>query len=185
MNTREIFFIIGNEGKYSEIAALVPGLQRVSMDLPEVQSLDPNEVVGEKLREAAGQSPERSFIVEDTSLSLACLNGFPGPLIKWFMQSLGCAGIAELCLHYGNTAAWSETVIGLKLAGENEPFFFNCRLKGTIVVPQGDGGFGWDPIFVPEGETLSLAETKQINPGPPRMRREAGEKLAAFLSSFQ
>jgi non-canonical purine NTP pyrophosphatase (RdgB/HAM1 family) len=177
----KLYFITGNEGKFAEVSASVPGLERISLDLPEIQSLDPQEVIAAKLRRARKYNAERAYIVEDTGLHLACLNGFPGPLVKWLLESVGCVGIAGLCQKYDNFEAAAETVIGLRLPDFEEPEFFHGHLKGRIVSMDGSGGFGWDPIFVPEGENQTLASMKSDKPTIPKMRREAAEQLAQFI----
>jgi len=179
-----VFFITGNEGKFREVAAIIPGVDRIVLDLPEIQELDPCEVIAAKLRRARKFNPDCAYIVEDTGLHLACLNGFPGPLVKWLLQSVGCGGIADFCGKFGHFEAWAETVIGLRIPGAEEPRFFRARLDGRIVPPNGSGGFGWDSIFVPDGETMSLAATKAKSPGPPAMRREAAEGLARYLKEI-
>jgi inosine/xanthosine triphosphate pyrophosphatase family protein len=64
-----LYFITGNAGKFTEIAAIVPGLHQLKLDLDEIQSLDPKVVIEHKLKQAAAQH-DGEFIVEDTSLSL-------------------------------------------------------------------------------------------------------------------
>ena len=90
------------------------------------------------------------YIIEDTSLYFDCLNGLPGPLIKWFLEKLGDKKLSEIVEKLGDDSAEAKTIIGyMDEAGNIE--YFEGSIKGKIVLPQGEGGFGWDKIFMPDG----------------------------------
>ena len=90
---KNLYFITSNDDKFREFKQLIPYIERLDIDLPEVQSLDPKVVIAEKLKVAQQKVSDGHFIVEDTSLYLNGLNGFPGPLIKWLTESVGNKGI--------------------------------------------------------------------------------------------
>ncbi len=142
-----IHFITGNPGKLKEVQAILPDVDNIDLDLPEIQEMDPQKVIAEKLKEATREQ-EGEFFCEDTSLYFECLNGFPGPLIKWLEKSLGIRGLWELVSKYDNHRAIAKTVIGY--SDGTDIHFFVGELRGKIVAPQGSG-FGWDPIFQPDG----------------------------------
>ncbi len=173
-----LYFITGNQGKLSEAQAIIDRVKSIDFDLPEIQELDPQEVIAEKLREAKKQK-DGEFFIEDTSVYFECLNGFPGPLIKWMSEALGNQGIYELVAKYDNNMALAKTVIGY-IDGE-EIKFFTGEMKGKIVEPRGVGGFGWDPIFEPEGFNKTLAEMTPEEKNKISMRKEALLKLKKFL----
>ena len=81
------------------------------MDLPEIQELDTKKIIEAKLDEAIKNNQGR-FFCEDTSLSIECLNGLPGPLIKWFIESIGNQGIWDLVKDKENKKAVGKTSIG-------------------------------------------------------------------------
>lgn len=151
-----IYFVTGNEYKFSEAQALIANLKQVNIDLPEEQSLDPQLVIAKKL-EVGRTKCEGPLIVEDTSLYLDGLNGFPGPLIKWMLHAVGNKGIYELCQNINNRRAIAKTVIGYD-DGNGDVKFFEGVIHGTIVEPYGNEGFGWDPIFQPDGISETYAE---------------------------
>jgi inosine/xanthosine triphosphate pyrophosphatase family protein len=64
-----LWFITGNQDKLREVQVLIPGVQGIDLDLPEIQELDPHKVIAAKLREAR-KYRSGAFLVEDTSLSL-------------------------------------------------------------------------------------------------------------------
>ena len=96
-----LHFITGNEYKLKEAQMIVPNIDNITLDLPEIQSLDQKEIIASKLKEATKEH-EGEFFIEDVSLYIECLNGFPGPLVKWFLKSLGTQGIADLVQKYNN-----------------------------------------------------------------------------------
>jgi non-canonical purine NTP pyrophosphatase (RdgB/HAM1 family) len=154
-----ITFITGNAGKFKEAQAILSGLVQLDVDLPEIQSLDPHEVIRAKLEEARKHGVAGAIVVEDTSLYIDALGGLPGPLIKWFLERLKAEGIAELVenLGKGNTAE-ARCVVGYLAEGALESQFFEGSMRGSIVAPRGAGGFGWDVIFQPEGSNKTLGE---------------------------
>jgi XTP/dITP diphosphohydrolase len=176
-----IRFISGNEHKASELREAIAGLAQADIDLPEIQSVDSRAVIAAKLLAAREKIREGAILVEDTALHLACLNGFPGALIKWMLESVGCEGIHRLCAAVGDCGAEARTVLGYLPEGSEEPQFFDDTLLGTICAPRGRNGFGWDPIFVPKGLEKSLAEMTEEELRSIKMRRRAAEKLVRFL----
>lgn len=168
-------FITGSAQKFREVEAVWPGIIRREVDLPEIQSLDPEEIIRHKL-EAARQLGVVPCLVEDTSLTIADWNGLPGPLIKWFIASLGVAGLAQLALAGGGpVAAEARTVVGAIDAG-GAPRFASGTVSGTIVSPRGEG-FGWDAIFEPTGSTKTFGEMSPAEKAIHSMRVRAIEAL--------
>jgi non-canonical purine NTP pyrophosphatase (RdgB/HAM1 family) len=149
-------FVTSNPNKLRELRVHLPGLEALDLDLPEIQSLDPHEIIKAKL-EAARTHTDEDLIVEDTSLTIDCLGRLPGPLIKHFITELGADGIARLVSGYGSdTRAEARTIIGY--ASGERIAFFEGSVRGRIVEPRGGPSFGWDPIFEPEGYDLTYAE---------------------------
>ncbi|ATB29895.1 non-canonical purine NTP pyrophosphatase [Melittangium boletus] len=158
----QLLFLTGNAGKLREIQAALPEVRAWDVDLPEIQSVDPRRVIEAKLLEATRLLPGQRLMVEDTSLSLDALGGLPGPLIKWFIAdgSLGLEGLADVAAARGNLQARATTWIGLlePSATGLSLRFFEGTVRGRIVRPVGQSGFGWDPIFQPEGADKTFAQ---------------------------
>jgi non-canonical purine NTP pyrophosphatase (RdgB/HAM1 family) len=181
MNT--LYFITGNDGKFREAKVLLPTLERLNVDLPEEQSLDAEYVIQKKL-EAARSQFNGQLIVEDTSLYLDGLNGFPGPLIKWMLQAVGADGIHSLTQKIHNKKAVAKTIIGYQRAPEAEIHFFVGEVDGAIVPPNGNEGFGWDSIFQPDGLNETFAEMGDEFKPEFSMRTRAFKKLQKYLEQF-
>jgi inosine triphosphate pyrophosphatase len=175
----KLFFVTTNPGKFEEVKAMLPEIEQLDIELPEIQDIDPNIVVAAKLREACWHA-EAMFIVEDTSLSLDCLNGFPGPLIKWVEKSIGNEGIYELTQKYQNTKATARTVFGFA-AFESEFQYFHGTIEGHIRKPSGDKGFGWDKIFAPGNSERTFAQMSADEKNEISMRKIALLQLKEYL----
>lgn len=177
-----LYFVTGNEGKYREAKVLLPELERINFDLPEEQTLDPQVVIARKLEVARAQHPDGALIVEDTSLYIDGLNGFPGPLIKWMLQAVGNQGISDLCQAIKNRSAIARTVVGYDAGDGSAVEFFEGSVDGQIVAPSGIDGFGWDEIFKPNGLDETFAEMGDDYKREFSMRTRAFEQLSEFLA---
>lgn len=177
------YFITGNLNKFKEIKAFLPSLQQLDIDLPEIQEVDAHEIIKAKLS-AAFIYKQDEFIVEDTSLYCDCLNGLPGPLIKWFLKSIGVEGLYNLTQTLGNSNAIAKTIIGYARSSD-ELYFFEGVLDGKLVAPRGSNGFGWDSIFVPNGYDKTLAEMSDDEKNEISMRRIALNKLVVFINDLK
>ncbi len=173
-----LYFITGNKNKFAEVKAIFPFVEQLVIDLPEIQEIDSEKIIEAKLQ-AALRHKEGEFIIEDTSLSFNCLNGLPGPLIKWFLQVMGREGLFNLVNKMGDDKAEAQTIIGYARRPE-EVYFFTGIIKGKIVAPRGNSNFGWDPIFQPEGFTKTFAEMNSEEKNDISMRRIALDKLKKF-----
>lgn len=174
-----LYFITGNKDKYKEVQAVLPQVEQLDIDLPEIQSLDAHEIIQAKLIEAQ-KHQTGEFIVEDNSLYLEGIKGLPGPLIKWFLKTVGNDGLYKMAEAFGNFNAEAKVVIGYSnIAGEIS--FFEGSTKGTIVPARGSEGFGWDPIFQPDGYTKTFAEMNPEEKNEFSMRRIAVNKLKEQL----
>ncbi len=171
-------FITGNKDKLAEVQSILGDVAGLDIDLAEIQSLDAHEIIQAKLEEAQ-KHHAGEFIVEDTSLYLTATNGLPGPLIKWFMKSIGNDGLYKMAEAFGNFEAEGKTIIGYSNSANNIQFF-EGSIKGTIVPPRGEG-FGWDPIFQPEGYTKTFGELTAEEKNAISMRKVAVEKLKEHL----
>jgi len=161
MDLDNLVFVTSNLGKLREAEAVLGrSLDHEGLDLPELQTLDLEEVVRGKAR-AAWRSLEQPVLVEDTSLELAGLGGFPGPLIRWLLVSVGPEGICTIANSFGDSRASARCLI-CATDGSTEVFGEGV-VEGCIAAsPRGEGGFGWDSAFVPsDGDGRSYGEMSE------------------------
>lgn len=173
-----LYFITSNENKFQEVKSIIPEIEQLDIKLPEIQDIDARKIIKAKLLEAL-KHKGGELIVEDTSLYFDCLNGLPGPLIKWFLETIGNEGLHDIAKNLGNNRAEAKTIIGY--AEGKKIHFFEGSIKGSIVKPKGDSNFGWDPIFQPLGFNKTFAEMTKDEKNSISMRRMALNKLKAFL----
>ena len=176
-----IKFITGNPNKFRESQAIIPELEQLNVDLDEIQELDAKKIMEHKLKEAFRHC-DGKFIIEDQGFYIECLNGLPGPLIRWFWQPLGVEKIARIVEFLGNNRAEAKTIIAYA-KNAKEVHFFEYALSGKVVRPRGKGGFGWDVIFQPDGYKETFGEMKEKHPGQPSpLRLGAYNQLKKFLA---
>jgi non-canonical purine NTP pyrophosphatase (RdgB/HAM1 family) len=182
---QQITFITGNAGKAEQVSRyLKMPVEHRKLDLIEIQSLDLAEVVADKARRAFEQIGA-PVLVEDTSLAFGALGRLPGPLIKWFFEELSCDGLCKLVDGYDDRSALATALFGyydgkqlLTLSGE---------LPGVIAAePRGNNGFGWDPVFIPDGDGnpghKTFAEMTPDEATTNSLRKHSLEKLKDALS---
>jgi inosine triphosphate pyrophosphatase len=173
----EIFFVTSSDEKYEEMREIIPNIGRLSLDLPEIQSLETKEIVNEKLRIAAELGYNNIF-VDDTALHIDSLSGLPGPLAKWFVAALGTDKLSKLAQ---GSKATALTIIGCRLA--NDEIVVQGVTEGSIVPPRGKLGFGWDAVFQPEGSEFTFAEMEAAEKKDFSMRVKAALAFRAVLKA--
>lgn len=176
-----IYFITGSENKFEEVKVIVPEVEQLKIDLPEIQGIDATKIVEKKLLHASEYRKNSELLVDDTSLYFNCLKGLPGPLIKWFEETLDHDGLVELVEKYGNNKARAETILGYT---KNEDYFlfFTGTVHGEIVRPRGEKKFSWDIIFKPDGYNKTFAEMTTEEKRAISPRGIAARKLKEFLT---
>ncbi len=187
-----ILFLTGNEHKLEEAKAILQGhdVEGGDLDLPEIQSLDPEAIIREKLEAArkllaedarsAERNEEAALMVEDVSAYVGN-TGLPGPFIKFFIETLGREGMVRFCRAFGTDRWTVHCHIGLLLPDKEGPMFFEGVVEGRVVDPRGESGFGFDPIFVPDGHAKTYAEMDAAEKNAISHRRKALERLETCL----
>lgn len=144
-------FITGNQNKADYLAASLGfALEHEKINLDEIQSADPREVIEHKVKQAY-EIIKRPVLVEDTSLGFAALGGLPGPFVKFFIEAEnGLENMCRMLDGFNDRGALASATYGYYDGITIR--FFTGQLGGFIVDhPKGSGGYGWDKIFAPEG----------------------------------
>jgi len=174
----KLYFVTGNKNKHDEAKAIIPELLQLDIDLPEIQEMNSQKIIESKLQ-AIKQEENGKYVVEDNSLVIEGMNGLPGPLIKWFLKSIGNEGLVKLSSVFGDKA---KAVVTIGYADENKNFLhFEGTIIGNIVSPRGENGFGWDSIFQPSGSDKTFAEMSLEEKTKYSMRAIAFKKLKENL----
>jgi XTP/dITP diphosphohydrolase len=157
----EALFVTSNPNKAREAAEILGvEMRSVGLDLPELQALDVAQVAVAKAAAARATlgDPDSPVLVEDSGLVIDAWNGLPGALTKWFLRSVGNEGLLKMLSGEENRSARAVCAVAIALADGSVRVFVG-EVEGNVAPePRGSGGFGWDPIFVPEGHTETYAE---------------------------
>jgi len=178
----EIVFITGNPKKLEELKRVLPenlDITHRALDLTEIQSLDPHEIVSHKLREAYEQIGQ-PVLVEDVSAELKSLNGLPGPFIKFFMQRLGDDALYKIAIENDEV----RIVCTMGYFDGTTEHIVDGEMQGTVVAPRGDGAFGFDPVIVPDGYDKTVAELGPKIKDEISHRRRATDAMVEVLSQL-
>ncbi|HID73985.1 MAG TPA: XTP/dITP diphosphatase [Thermoplasmata archaeon] len=173
-------FVTSNEGKFREAGLYLEPygveLEQVTVGYPEIQA----ETLEEVARYGADVLARRMdrFIIEDSGFFLDAQGGFPGVYSKFVHATIGLEGILRLV--GDDRRAHFESCI---LYHDGVPHIFRGDVRGHVAEePRGTGGFGYDPIFVPEGHDRTFAEMEPEEKNALSHRGRALAALAAFLA---
>lgn len=146
---QHVTFVTGNAHKAAYLAQyLWYPVDHIHMDLDEIQSTDLYEIVEHKVRQAY-QKTQKPVIVEDVSLEFHALGGLPGPFIKFFVEKTSLENICAMIPQHEQRKATARCVFGY--CDDQEVKLFEWYADGEIATePTGDGGYGWDKIFIPQ-----------------------------------
>lgn len=158
----QVSYITSNAGKFAEAKLILSSwnLIHTPLDIPEIQGSS-EEIVLEKAKKAL-EVVKTPFIVEDVSLHLSALDGFPGPYIKPMLSVLGPNGLYELVHRYGDYRA--TAVCQAVYFNPNLSEFILCRgvTEGSLVAPRigstEHGKINFNSIFKPLGCEKSIIE---------------------------
>jgi len=178
---RRLDFFTSNKSKVDEARLFLSPLGYSVVwrraDLVESQARTLGEVVKVKL--ASAPLDAGLAMVEDSGFFVHTLNGFPGVYSSYVFKTIGCDGILRLLGNLRRDAHF-EAVVGIRRRHETK--LFKGMVKGRIPAqPRGSEGFGFDPIFIPEGSTLTMAELPRAEKVKISHRTRALESLAEWL----
>jgi XTP/dITP diphosphohydrolase len=191
----ELILCSGNPGKLVELRALLPAGIRVRsltdvglpLDLPET---------GDTLEANALQKARYAFercglpcLADDTGLEVMALGGAPGVLSARYAGAAkdpvaNMALLLENLRGIDDRRARFRTVLAWVHAGGEE--LFEGEVRGTITEgPRGGGGFGYDPVFLPEMSDLTFAELPVAKKNAISHRGQAMWRFAQALHERQ
>ena len=189
-----LIFATNNVHKVSEIQSLLPKdinvitLQQagINIDIPE-----PYDTLQENANTKAKtifEITKQNCFSEDTGLEIDALNGAPGVhSARYASEDRNFNANIEKVLNNlkstENRSAQFRTVICL--IWEQKEYYFEGVCRGHIAEQNsGTAGFGYDPIFIPEGATKSFAEMTMDEKNSYSHRQKAVTQLFSFLQSI-
>jgi XTP/dITP diphosphohydrolase len=191
MQTDTLIFATNNQHKVEEIRSVIGAKfdiitlkdAGIDIDIPE-----PHDTISANASEKSKtifKLTQRNCFGEDTGLEVKMLKGEPG------VKSARYAGehknfdanIDKLLLKLNgitDRAAHFKTVISLMLNGAE--YLFEGVTEGKIINERkGSNGFGYDPVFIPEGSNKTFGEMEMVEKNLYNHRRKATDKLIEFL----
>jgi len=183
-----------NGGKAHEIAELLDGRFQIvtagTLGLPEPEEVEATFVGNAVLKaRAAADASGLIAIADDSGLSITALGGAPGIYsARWAQRADGRDFTTamdrveqEMIAAGGGDHAWFTSA--LAVAWPRGPVVaVEGRVDGRIIFPgRGVRGFGYDPIFTPEGETQTFGEMDPVRKNAMSHRARAFETLKAAL----
>lgn len=179
---KDLTFITGNQNKADFLAKhLGVTVEHHKLDLDEIQSLDPRTVVEHKVRQA-NRILQKPVLVEDAGLIFTAMGRLPGTFIKWFIEELGYDGLLRLANSLPDQTAVGRVCYGLYDGADLH--FFEGEMHGRIAAEaRGNGGFGFDPIFINDGFERTRAEMTEDEYAASSYRTPAIAGLREFLTS--
>jgi XTP/dITP diphosphohydrolase len=160
MSKDKLVLVTQNKHKLKELAPL---FSKYSVDF-ETTSLEKHEIRSYDIEEIAREAAKTAFeilqqpvVVDDTGFYVDALNRFPGSYAGIVLKFIGYDGILKLMKGKEERTSEFKTAVGF-YNGEHLESFIGS-MSGTIVdKAAGESGFGYDPIFVPDGFSTTYAE---------------------------
>jgi XTP/dITP diphosphohydrolase len=193
MNKLELVFATNNQHKLKEVQSMLTDFKIASLadincfvDIPETATT----IEGNAILKANFITEKYGLdcFADDTGLEVEALNKEPGVYSARYAgeNNNAEANMNKLLNNLENSTnrkAQFKTTIALNIQGKQ--FIFEGVCKGTILTEkQGDNGFGYDPIFMPDGFKTSFAEMTMKKKGKISHRGKAIEKLVTFLNKY-
>ncbi len=176
-----LYFASSNKHKFLEFRRMLEdlvNLRWLQVEYLEPQSDDLAEVAITSALWLSKYFPE-PFFLEDAGLFIKALDGFPGPYSSYIFNSLRNDGILKLMSGIEERKAVFSSIIALYV--RNSIITFEGRVAGYIAEEKKRGGWGFDPIFIPEGSNgLAFGELGEDKDRFSHRGRSAGE-LRKFL----
>ena len=198
LTSGKIIIASHNQGKVREIGDLLRplGLEVVSageLGLDEPEETGTSYIANAELKaHAAAQAANLPALADDSGLSVNALAGAPGIYsARWAGPdkdfSIAMKRVADALLMTSSQDRSAEFVCALSLAWpDGEVTSFEGRVSGQIIwPPRGDRGFGYDPIFVPDGHQISFGEMDPDKKHAMSHRARAFKQLVSLLKDDQ
>ena len=150
----DVIFASSNTHKYEEAEKILAEfgikLGFFQTELVEIQDDSLSKIALQKAENAYDKC-KKPVIIEDDGLFIDSLSGFPGPYSSYIFNTIGNNGILKLI---GDNRDAQFVAIIAFCDSSNEPTLFESSVAGTISKNIRDGGWGYDPIFIPKNQNL-------------------------------
>jgi len=154
----ELFFASSNSHKFEEAKRILSKMEidltLFKTELEEIQSDSLAQIATHKARDAYTKV-QKPVIIEDDGLFIDSLDGFPGPYSSYAYDTIGNKGILKLLENHKVRDAKFVAII--VYCNGDVIHLFESSIPGKISNIIEEGGWGYDPIFLPDGESKTYA----------------------------
>lgn len=164
LKNKDLYFVSSNPNKFREIEPILRqyGIvsQLIKMSIQEIQSESVHRIAEDKSTYAF-KHLLRPVVIEDDGFYISSLNGFPGQYSSFVYKTLGNQGILKLMLNKVNRRAYFLSVIAYNDGHTLK--MFSGKTQGMLSKVAAEGGWGFDPIFLPKNTNKTYAELSRLN----------------------
>ena len=179
----DVFFVSSNKHKYDEAKQILADfgikIGFFKCELEEIQADTIKQVASKKVLDAYHKC-KKPVIIEDDGLFIDSLKGFPGPYSSFVFKTLGNKGILKLVSTKRTAKFQSVITFHDKKNGSK---FFEASVPGKISKILMGKGWGYDPIFIPNGKNKTFAQITDKNEISHRYK--ALKKFASWFDKQQ
>ena len=184
-----INLVTSNLGKVEELTYILKPFghtaSQLNVECPEIQASTLEEVVDFGLDWLGAKKIQTPFIIDDAGIFVEALENFPGVYSRYVYDTIGLQGVLKQMESIVDRVTRFKCVLGLMFEdGSKHKFVGEC--KGNLIHEmRGTGGFGYDPIFIPDGYTKTFSELSPEEKNEVSHRGRAMHKLIDFLSKLE
>lgn len=155
-NTSELIMVTGNKGKASVVSsALERPVVQMDLELDEIQSLDLS-LIAKRKAEDAYRIIQKPLLTDDAGVYIYEWNGFPGPFVKYIESSGGAQLMLDMTKSLKDRSAYF--VCAMAYHDGKNIHVAEGRLEGKLSSQLQGEGWGFNPIFIPEGYDQTMAQ---------------------------
>ena len=176
---KPLYFATSNKQKVAEARDILKlPIEEASLELDEIQSLNLEEIVVHKARQAYEQLKKPVF-VDDVGFDVNAWNGFPGPFIKFLLEAGGNEMILNMMSGFDNKKV--TTICSIEFHDGSQVHVFQGFVEGELVNKPRGHGWGFEPIFKPLDSDMTWAEMSEDMKNTLSHRFRALEKFKEYL----
>jgi len=183
MVNKVVYVLTSNKHKVIEIREILKEynltVEQARAPKIEIQAEDTEEVVRFSALRAREYVFVRPLLVEDSGLFIDALKGFPGTFSQQVYNNIGLEGVLKLTEGIENRRAYFKCSVAC-VCPDERIVVRSGIVRGRIAHEiRGTGGFGFDPIFIPEGYDSTFAEL------PSKVKNQRSHRALAFKRIVQ
>ena len=171
-----ITLVTGNPRKLAEVSAILGAhnIQNQKLDLSEIQSMDLREIAQKKAAEAFA-IVKAPVMIDDISVEVNGLKGFPGPFVKFWEQQVTWDHTLESLLPNEGPGRRMTIVASVAYKDAECEIFVEEKVEGHLVSRTEGEGWGFDFFFIPDGYDQTYAQMG------PEGKNKISHRAKAFL----